>query len=80
MSEEVDYRELCLQLLASLTLADNLGDVSEDCDYVREKLGLKNQFLNSFEAEHEDDALKRELHSLGVTTLYGTSIGQDEED
>lgn len=67
---DVDDRTLLLQLIASLTLCDHMGDVSNDVDHVLRRLGIA--------VEEDDDrgsGIARALHALGITTLVGTSIG-----
>lgn len=65
---EIDYRALLLQFVASLTLADHMGDVGTDVNMVLERIGV--------EIEWEDwPELGRALGRMGVTTLYGTPLG-----
>jgi hypothetical protein len=64
---------LLLKLIASLTLADHLGDVVDD---VRKVLQLA-------EIEIEWDSweeLAEALAERGITTLYGTSLARDEDE
>ena len=68
MSED---RKLLLQLIASLTLADHMGDVSGDVSTVLKRIGY-----GDWEWDDWGDLQKR-LHGIGVTTLYGTAIGDD---
>jgi hypothetical protein len=59
---------LLLQFIASLTIADHLGDVAEDIRVVLDRLGI--------DVEWDDlSDLGTELGLLGVTTLHGTSLG-----
>ena len=62
-------RELLLSLCGTLTLADHMGDVSNDVLYVLKKLGMPKEVL---EAGWEN--LGEELGKLGVQTLYGTKL------
>lgn len=66
-------RDLMLQFIASLTLCDHMGDVSNDVWYVMKKLDLPKSVLDA----DNFDELRKELHKLGVTTLYGTQIGDE---
>lgn len=63
-----DYRELLLQLCASLTLCEHMGDVSDDVRTVLNRIGI--------EVRGDDWALatREALQALGVTTLYGTRL------
>jgi hypothetical protein len=61
-------RETLLQLIASLTLCDHMGDVANDVDIVLKRLGI------SFEWD-ELSEVGDKLGEMGITTLYGTSIG-----
>jgi hypothetical protein len=71
---EIDYRTLLLQLCASLTLCDHLGDVLDDVLFVLRALEMEP-------AEWDDLAdIGRALGQQGITTLYGTSLGEEDED
>jgi hypothetical protein len=65
-------RELLLQLIASITLADNLGDVADDVDTVLKRLGIE------VEGDGVDfwEDVRATLGKMNVTTLYGTKIGE----
>ena len=63
-------RTLLLQFIGSLTLADHLGDVSNDIDAVLKRLGLDIEW-------HELSDLGKRLGEMGVTTLYGTILRDD---
>lgn len=71
----MEYRnpehKLLLELIASLTLADHMGDVSSDVYTVLKRLDMQE----AVEAEWE--GLIGVLGKMGVTTLYGTSLGDD---
>lgn len=64
-----EMRDLVLQLIASLTIADHMGDVAEDIVEALKRLGL-----GDLEWQDLSD-LGMELGKLGVTTLHGTSLG-----
>jgi hypothetical protein len=66
-------RELLLSFIASITLADHLGDVANEVNVVLKKLGLDVDWS-------EWSELGDALHEMGVTTLYGTSLASDDED
>src|ERR1700747_931528 len=63
------YRHTRLWLCASLTLADHMGDVSDDVYYVLKQLEMPPEVLNS-----EGKDLGKELGKLGITTLYATEL------
>lgn len=67
-----EYRELILSLIASLTLCDHMGDVADDVNETLKRLGVTIEW-------DEWHDLGRALGKMGVTTLYGTPIGEDEE-
>jgi hypothetical protein len=65
-------RELLLSFIASLTLADHMGDVADDVNCVLKRLGM--------EIEWDEWAdLGDEMAKLGVKTLYGTSLRDDDD-
>ena len=74
---EQDYRALLLQFIASLTLADHMGDVSNDIDQVLKRLGLEPP-LEIYDGDGLG-ALGTWLGKQGVTTLYGTSMLEDDD-
>lgn len=69
---EPDYRTILLQLIGSLTLADHMGDVSNDVDTALKRCG--------YEVEWDEwSDLGRWCAQQGITTLYGTSLGSEDE-
>lgn len=70
---EIDYRQILLQFIASLTLDENEGDISESISTVLEMIEEN--------IEWDDLAdLGTKLGKRGVTTLNGTSlVGEDDE-
>ena len=80
----MDYRnsehKLLMELIASLTLADHMGDVSNDVSYVLTKLGLNNVAADDWDGEAHFEETMKMLHGLGVTTLYGTSLELEPKD
>lgn len=68
--EGLDYRELLLSFIGSLTLCDHLGDVAGDIDEVfkQAQIDIKWGVL---------DDLGPALGRLGVKTLYGSQLGED---
>lgn len=74
--EEFDTHAILLSFIASLTLADHMGDVMGDIETVLKRIGYEvpNGALDAFET-----ALAKQLHKDGIRTLYGTEIIGDEE-
>lgn len=70
---EPDYKQLLLQFIGSLTMCDHMGDVGEDVEKV-----LKLAKIDIDEWEDWSD-LRNSLGKMGVTTLYGTELGSDDE-
>lgn len=68
--EEPNYKELLLQFLASLTFADHMGDAGSNMREVCKRIGLPHDW-------DDFDDLGRILKNMGVTSLYGTAIGED---
>jgi hypothetical protein len=68
-SQTKDYRGLLLALCASLTLADHIGDVSNEVHEVLKRLEMPAEVLD---ADWEDVGL--ELGKLGIRTLWGTEL------
>jgi hypothetical protein len=68
--------ELLLQLIASLTLCDHMGDVYNDIDVVLKKLGIN--YIDTEESYTPmgefGSWVRQKLHNQGVTTLYGSSL------
>lgn len=70
---EPNYKDILLQLIASLTLSDHMGDVAGDIDGALKQAGV--------DIEWDDlSDLGRKLGKMGVTTLYGTKLGEDEDE
>ena len=68
---EPDYLKILLQLIASLTLCDHMGDVGNDMMHALELAGVD---VKDIWDENEPAAT---LHAMGVTTLVGTSLEED---
>lgn len=66
-------RDILLQLIASLTLCDHMGDV---CDSIQKTLDLLSIKVDEWNDLYE---LGSVLGKMGITTLYGTELW-DEED
>lgn len=71
IAEQPDYRSILLNLIASLTLADGLGDVSAYVDTAA-KLA-RFDFPEWSDLEELGDI----LGEINITTLYGTSLGKN---
>ena len=64
--------ELVLQLVASLCLADHMGDAWSDVDRFLKKASIKLEV-----DEMDESPYFKGLAKLGVSTLYGTNLGED---
>ena len=67
--------ELVLQLVASLQLADLIGDVMDYVANFLKKAGIELEESNTAENLYWDA-----LVEMGVTTLYGTALSPRDED
>lgn len=74
MQGPTDFQAILLQLLASLTFAETLGDVADEVLTVLGRLGIELE-----DGWDWQDEVRRTLAKLGVTTLHGTSLGDDDE-
>jgi len=72
-------RELLLNLIGSLTLDEHMGDVADSVLKVLATIGIATPNAD----EHDDfwPGLRKDLHLLGVTTLWGSELwSADDED
>lgn len=72
-----DYKAVLLQLIASLTLDENGGDIAESVNEALEKIGVDLKAYGWFFDDATDD-LRAGLHRMGVTTLWGTEISPND--
>jgi hypothetical protein len=77
MENTTDYKNLLLQLIASLTLCENEGDISEDCYYTLEKMGI--EIKEAEESYNSMSDISYTLSKMNITTLHGSSLS-DEDD
>ncbi len=70
-----DDRTILLQFIASLTLCDHMGDVSNDVSDVLKKLGPP---YDSWEWDEWHDLSER-FRQAGITTLNGTEFSPPDE-
>lgn len=68
-----DPRTVLLQLCASLTLSDHMGDVAEDVQEALKRIGVRIEWSDWPE-------LAKALHKMGVKTLWGTAVGGDDDE
>ena len=62
-NNQIDYKDLILRFINSLTLCDHMGDVAGDIETVFERIGFK--------IEWEDlEDLGPKLDKIGIKTLY----------
>ena len=75
-AERDKYETTIYQFIASLTFCDHLGDVCNEIDTMLGRIGS--------DIRSEDWCDLWELSGLlgkrGITTLYGTSLGDDDEE
>jgi hypothetical protein len=74
--------QLLLRFVGSLTLADHLGDVADDVVRVLKELGREDIIERANEYDRDDwwRNLASALGDVGVTTLYATSLVDEESD
>ena len=69
---QVDYKKILLQLIASLTLCDHMGDVGDDINKTLENIDLQvGEWDDICELGHL-------LGKMGITTLYETTIDHSD--
>lgn len=73
-----DYRKVLLQLVASLTLCDTMGDVAEDIENALKAIGYSIPDGGVTDEEGRYTPLWKALHADGITTLQGSSVGGEE--
>ena len=69
----MEYRELLLKFIASLTLCEHMGDVFDDIDVVLKRIGVNEEW-------NDETDLKLILDKIGVKKLYDTRLVYDEEN
>ncbi len=67
----MNHKKLLLELLASLTLCEHMGDVSNEISTVLTRLNIDLEWDDFSE-------LGRKLADMGITTLMGTKLGESE--
>ena len=70
-----NHEEILLQLCASLTLGDHMGDVGDDVLKALERAGVKVE--SDDDGEGWCDDVSKTLAARGITTLYGTKLRSD---
>lgn len=73
MPRPPDHEAILKGLIASLTLCDHMGDVSNDVADALERMGL-------WIAWDDWPDLQKALGKLGWRTLNGTSLNDDDDD
>lgn len=78
---EMTDRQILINLIASLSLADHMGDVANDAETALKRAGIP---FNYSEYEGDEDWWPRLARWLakehGATTLYGTTFSDDVDD
>lgn len=73
MEYSEETRQFVLKFVASLSLCDHMGDVGGDVDKALKELGVGIDFDDWSE-------LRKALHGMGVTTMFGTTVWCDEDE
>lgn len=71
-------REILINLIAGLSLADHLGDVYEDCEKALELAGV--EVPSTFDPDHWQHLAYFLSRELGATTIWGTPLMDDDND
>lgn len=74
MSETPDYRQILVNLCAGLYLCDHLGDAADDAIEALRQAGIV------IECEDLRDLARQLKQQVGVTTVWGTPLGYEDED
>ncbi len=67
-------RQVLINLIGSLTLADHMGDVWGAALQAMKQIGVEVPDLDDFDAEFGDWLAKNH----GATTVWGTSLNEEE--
>ncbi len=67
-------RKILLQLIAGLTLCDNMGDVADEIEAALKRIGYA---VEGYEGDYLA-SVRKMLHIFGITTMYGTSLASDQ--
>lgn len=78
----MNERQILINLVAGMSLADHLGDAYSDCEQALKQIGIEvpsildSPLENPDHWEHLADFLAREH---GATTVWGTSLLNEED-
>jgi hypothetical protein len=70
----VSFKSLLLELIYSLTLADNISDVAGDVNEVLERVGFNSRWTMD-----EGGAIREELSNSGVVSLWSRDSVTNKE-
>lgn len=74
-------RQILINLIASLSLADHMGDVASDCEEALKQIGIA--MPPDYDGSQYDEWWHQLAHFLsaqhGAQTVWGTSLAEDEE-
>jgi hypothetical protein len=76
----IDYRDVAMKLIASLTLSEHMGDVCRDLDNALEQLGEAGILAEWDEAGGSLESLGAVLGRRKQITLCGTALYEEEID
>ena len=66
-------KQKILELIASATLADNMGDMWDDLNKVAEDIGEKDLV-------EDYDELPKKLYQRDIKTVWGSEVWSDEDE
>lgn len=76
---EPDYKQILINLCASTSLCDHLGDVTEDVyEALKQAKILDKEKIYEFDDTH--DMVKYLAREHKAKTIFGTSFGEDDDD
>lgn len=80
-----DARQVLINLVAGMSLADGLGDVWDDAYEALKQIGIEvppePETLSRYYATHDDHSLGKWLaREHGASTVWGTSLAGDGGD
>jgi len=77
--EAAYYRQMVINLCASLTLADHMGDAYGDCEKALNDIGITIPQDDDY-GDHWSFLMKFLAREHGAETVWGTSLADDDEE
>lgn len=78
MTHEPDYRQILLNMLAGLSLADHLGDVATDALEAADLAGFLDGVATDEDLGDLEDLTRVLVRDHKATTVFGTSLEREE--